>query len=41
MRTSTPLVEGKTKGNIKNSKQRGRMAPPPPPVLTIKKDKDV
>jgi len=29
---SEPLVEGKTKGNIKKSTPRSRQAPPPPPV---------
>lgn len=32
MRTSTPLKESLTKGNFKNSKQKGRLAPPPPPI---------
>ena len=29
---SAPLIEGKTKSNVKNNTQRGRLAPPPPPL---------
>jgi len=36
MRISKPLVEDKTKGNIKNSTQTERLAPSPPPVLINK-----
>ena len=28
---SSPLIEGKTKGNIKNTTGKYRKAPPPPP----------
>lgn len=29
---SLPLIEGKTKSNVKNNTQIGRLAPPPPPI---------
>jgi hypothetical protein len=29
---SAPLIEGKTKSNVKSNTQRGRLAPPPPPL---------
>jgi len=32
VRKSSPLIEGKTKSNIKNNTQKGRLAPPPPPI---------
>jgi len=35
VRKSFPLIEGKTKSNIKKNKEK-RQAPPPPPIRTIK-----
>lgn len=35
IRTSEPLKEGKTKGNVKKSDQMGRLAPPPPPLTRL------
>lgn len=32
VRKSSPLIEGKTKSNVKNNTQIGRLAPPPPPI---------
>lgn len=32
VRKSSPLIEGKTKSNVKNNTQTGRLAPPPPPI---------
>jgi hypothetical protein len=32
VRKSSPLIEGKTKSNIKNNTQTRRLAPPPPPI---------
>jgi len=32
VRKSSPLIEGKTKSNVKKNKQIGRLAPPPPPM---------
>ena len=32
VRKSSPLVEGRTKSNIKNNTQTRRLAPPPPPM---------
>jgi hypothetical protein len=29
---SSPIIEGKTKSNVKNNTQTGRLAPPPPPI---------
>jgi hypothetical protein len=29
---SSPLIEGKTKSNVKNNTQIERLAPPPPPI---------
>jgi hypothetical protein len=31
VRKSSPIIEGKTKSNIKNNTQIGRLASPPPP----------
>jgi hypothetical protein len=28
----SPIIEGKTKSNVKNNTQKGRLAPPPPPI---------
>tara|TARA_R110002050_G_C8697104_1_gene494403 strand:+ start:376 stop:645 length:270 start_codon:yes stop_codon:yes gene_type:complete len=36
VRKSFPLIEGKTKSNVKKHNGVGRQAPPPPPVRTIK-----
>lgn len=33
---SLPLTEGKTKSNVKNIKQRKKLAPPPPPIKVNK-----
>lgn len=32
VRKSSPLVEGRTKSNVKNNTQTRRLAPPPPPM---------
>lgn len=32
VRKSAPLIEGKTKSNVKNNTQTRRLAPPPPPI---------
>jgi hypothetical protein len=32
VRKSSPLIEGKTKSNVKNNTQIGRLAPPPSPI---------
>lgn len=32
IRKSSPLIEGKTKSNVKNNTQIGRLAPPPPRI---------
>jgi hypothetical protein len=32
VRKSSPLVEGKTKSNVKNNTQTRRLASPPPPI---------
>jgi hypothetical protein len=32
VRKSSPLIEGKTKSNVKNNTQIGRLAPPPVPI---------
>ena len=32
VRKSSPLIEGRTKSNIKNNTQTKRLAPPPPPI---------
>lgn len=32
IKKSLPLIEGKTKSNVKNNTQIGRLAPPPPPI---------
>jgi hypothetical protein len=32
VRKSSPLIEGKTKSNVKNNTQIGRLAPPPAPI---------
>lgn len=39
-KVSSPLVEGKTKSNVKSSSQTGRKAPPPPPVRVIKEGEE-
>ena len=31
VRKSSPLIEGRTKSNIKNNTQTRRLTPPPPP----------
>mgnify|MGYP003655609523 CR=1 FL=1 len=36
VRKSFPLIEGKTKSNVKKYNGVGRQAPPPPTVRTIK-----
>ncbi len=36
VRKSFPLIEGKTKSNIKKYNGLGRQAPPPPPLKNIK-----
>lgn len=33
VRKSSPLVEGKTKSNVKNNTQTRKLAPPPPPLI--------
>ncbi len=32
VRKSFPLIEGKTKSNVKKYNEVGRQAPPPPPI---------
>lgn len=32
VRKSSPMVEGRTKSNVKNNTQTRRLAPPPPPM---------
>jgi hypothetical protein len=32
VRQSLPLIEGKTKSNVKNNTRIGRLSPPPPPI---------
>lgn len=32
VRKSSPLVEGRTKSNVKNNTQTRRLSPPPPPM---------
>ena len=38
VRKSFPLIEGKTKSNVKKYNGVGRQAPPPPPVKLDKKN---